>query len=747
MQERIKLAYLLITFTATTCIFADVLITELTDPQNSSDAGRYVELYNNGDADVDLSTGWALQRWTNGNADPQSPKFLSGTISSGGFYIVCNNLEKFSTTYGLTCDQSIGTGGPADSNGDDNMALLDDSGAIVDMFGVAGEDGSGTGHEFEDGRAERAEGVTAANPVWDVAEWNIDNDSGGGDGNQYAPEGYDPFEWIGATGGSPSPDYVVEVSSNIFTPNHLDIEIGQSVQWINIGGYHNVDGRIETYTDNPESFYSGGPSTDAWTFSYTFSIEGTYDYECTPHASIGMIGSITVGDAGIPGCTDSDACNFNPDATDDDGSCEYEIDCAGVCGGDSVEDCAGECDGDAVVDECGDCGGSNECFVSVTFNVNMATEDVSEDGVAVYGFDGDWWNGNLMTDNGEGVYSTTLSLAPTMQLFKYKNGSAWEDVDDLDCAYFDDPDGDGFGYWDRWVDLSDGLDQTLETVCFNTCEDCPTDILGCTDPEALNYDENATVDDGSCFYDWPEISNLFFSEAAEGSSNNKYLEIYNGTDSDVDLGGYSLSSCSNGCNDGVNWDYPDNVTFEEGTLVSSADVYVVCHGSADDIILAECDQTFTYLSNGDDVFALTQIGSGSILDIIGSIGDDPGYGWDVAGVTNATKDHTLVRKSSVESGNSGDWESSAGTDADNSEWIVLDQNTWDNLGYHDQSSESCTTGDVNEDGDLNVLDVVIVIEFILGNDTFSMDCGDMNLDGEINVLDVVIIIELILFGT
>ena len=52
--------------------------------------------------------------------------------------------------------KDIGTGGPADSNGDDNIALLAPDGSIIDMFGVAGEDGSGTGHEFEDGRAERA---------------------------------------------------------------------------------------------------------------------------------------------------------------------------------------------------------------------------------------------------------------------------------------------------------------------------------------------------------------------------------------------------------------------------------------------------------------------------------------------------------------------------------------------------------------------------------------------------------------
>ena len=32
-----------------------------------------------------------------------------------------------------------------------------------------------------------------------MTEWNIDNDSGGGDGNQYAPEGFDPGAWIGAT--------------------------------------------------------------------------------------------------------------------------------------------------------------------------------------------------------------------------------------------------------------------------------------------------------------------------------------------------------------------------------------------------------------------------------------------------------------------------------------------------------------------------------------------------------------------
>ena len=80
----------IITLTITAFTFADVFMTELTDPQNSSDAGRYFELYNNGDSDVDLSTGWKIQRWTNANADPttSSIKDLTGTISAGGFYII-----------------------------------------------------------------------------------------------------------------------------------------------------------------------------------------------------------------------------------------------------------------------------------------------------------------------------------------------------------------------------------------------------------------------------------------------------------------------------------------------------------------------------------------------------------------------------------------------------------------------------------------------------------------------------------
>ena len=238
---------------------------------------------------------------------------------------------------------------------------------------------------------------------------------------------------------------------------------------------------------------------------------------------------------------------------------------------------------------------------------------------------------------------------------------------------------------------------------------------------------------------------LLISEVAEGSSNNKYLEIFNTGGTDVDLSFYSLSSCSNGCDVEGEWDYPNNVTFEPGTMLAAGDVYVVCHGSADETIQAECDQTFTYLSNGDDAFALTY--GGTILDIIGDTGGDPGSGWQICDIENATKDHTIVRKSWVTEGTS-DWGTSSGSDGSDCQWVVLDQNDWTFLGFHDMGETGgCeVNGDVNGDGILNVLDVVAIVSAITSSTTDELECADMNDDGIINVLDVVSIVSTIVGG-
>ena len=55
-----------------------------------------------------------------------------------------------------------------------------------------------------------------------------------------------------------------------------------------------------------------------------------------------------------------------------------------------------------------------------------------------------------------------------------------------------------------------------------------------------------------------------------------------------------------------------------------------------------------------------------------------------------------------------------------------------------------TAGDINEDGSMNVLDVVILANAILSNEDLSL--GDINGDGLINVLDIVMLVNNILTG-
>ena len=178
--------------------------------------------------------------------------------------------------------------------------------------------------------------------------------------------------------------------------------------------------------------------------------------------------------------------------------------------------------------------------------------------------------------------------------------------------------------------------------------------------------------------------NLFFSEYAEGSSNNKYVEIYNPSSTTVNLNNYQIK----GTNNGTAWgDNGERELALGGTLAANS-VYIICTDAADPTIIAKADLALPYESpvhyNGNDALAIFGIdGFGNftvIMDVIGVQSSDPGpAGWNVAGVTGATKDHTLVRKSSISKGNTN-WENSAGTSASNSEWEVKDIDDWTSLG-------------------------------------------------------------------
>jgi predicted extracellular nuclease len=95
-------------------------------------------------------------------------------------------------------------------------------------------------------------------------------------------------------------------------------------------------------------------------------------------------------------------------------------------------------------------------------------------------------------------------------------------------------------------------------------------------------------------------SELFISEYIEGSSNNKAVEIYNGTGSSVDLAseGYAIDIYFNGS------ESPGTRVDLTGTL-APGDVWVLADDGADAAILTVADQTSTSsFFNGDDAVVL-----------------------------------------------------------------------------------------------------------------------------------------------
>ncbi len=184
-----------------------------------------------------------------------------------------------------------------------------------------------------------------------------------------------------------------------------------------------------------------------------------------------------------------------------------------------------------------------------------------------------------------------------------------------------------------------------------------------------------------------QVSDLFFSEYVEGSSNNKALEIYNPTNSSINLSGYVLKGSSN---DATNWE--DTYTFPDGAAIPAHDVYVIVDDQANAAILAVADWVSTGYEcgfNGNDARGLFRVvgTDTTLIDIIGTPNNPDALNYDVAGVTGATAEHTLIRKVSVTHGNT-DWAASAGTTAENSEWEVHDQDYIANLGTHSTTLSS-----------------------------------------------------------
>ncbi|MCL9769714.1 endonuclease [Flavobacterium sp. HXWNR69] len=166
-------------------------------------------------------------------------------------------------------------------------------------------------------------------------------------------------------------------------------------------------------------------------------------------------------------------------------------------------------------------------------------------------------------------------------------------------------------------------------------------------------------------------TDLFFSEYVEGSSNNKYLEIFNGTGASVNLANYEILLYANGVS------IPNSTNVLSGTL-NHGSVLVLRNGSANLLGTLSYPISTATAFNGDDALVLFNKSTSTIVDVFGRVGEDPGTAWTSGVLT--TVDKTLVRKSTIMSGVTVNPSSGFPTLA--TQWDLLPIDDITNLGIH-----------------------------------------------------------------
>lgn len=200
--------------------------------------------------------------------------------------------------------------------------------------------------------------------------------------------------------------------------------------------------------------------------------------------------------------------------------------------------------------------------------------------------------------------------------------------------------------------------------------------------------------DGDCSH-----AGLFISEVGEGSSNNKWVELYNPTDSPMSLNDYSLQVYANGNTE------PHSTFALDSFTVAPGSTLLICHSHAKlpgasgaDSLRADHNCKFLddfspspgeFSANGDDAVVLLH--DGAVLDTIGVIGTRPAsHSWPVddgSGNDGGAKDHTLVRIAAVVCG-TANWE-----EVGMHQWRVMDRNDFSSIGVH-----TCACGSTSHGG-------------------------------------------------
>ena len=288
----------------------------------------------------------------------------------------------------------------------------------------------------------------------------------------------------------------------------------------------------DTTTEEKDGFYDGEEIT--W-LAYGVYTEQTYT--ATVSLSVGTVNYTTNGFANIAafnvssvilGCTDSTACNFNANATNDDSSCIYaqnNFDCEGNCI---------DTDGDTVcdIDEVLGCTDETACNYDIS-----ATEDDNTN--CTYPTENYNCNNECLNDSDNDGICDEYEI----------DGCTDENACNYDFTATD---------LDNSCEYTTGCQSCEQSVIIDNDDDndgiCNADeITGCTDIDACNYNSVATDEDNTCTYATGEC------DSCSGETNGTGYII----DNDADDDGVCNEDEEGACVDNLACNYNSNPTFDE----------------------------------------------------------------------------------------------------------------------------------------------------------------------------------------
>ena len=278
----------------------------------------------------------------------------------------------------------------------------------------------------------------------------------------------------------------------------------------------------------------------------------------------------------VPGCTDETSCNFNPDATDDDGSCSYfalTVETVSAS-------CTGEEDGQLILNMSG---GIEPYALSIEGlgNLNLYASTFTFDGVPVGTY-------SVQVTDAAGcstpVFIVEVEEPDPLELYSewyggcaapegsaidlYAEGGTppfvFEAIGDTVLTFVDGVNGTDFGSgfmgtlppgtWTLRVTDASGCAAEGEELTIEACE-------GCTEEGACNFDPAALLEDGSCTY--PEFD---------------FLDCDGNCINDADGDGVCDEIEVPGCTWPFACNYDPEATDEDGTCFM-ASVFFDCEGN------------------------------------------------------------------------------------------------------------------------------------------------------------------------